>query len=279
MKKGFTIAELLIVVAIVSVLTFISIPIFAGKKDKANLAVDLANARSAKVAAISEYIFEDSGKEVVYFFDAKNGTIHNTSDGIEGYGQSSYKALQNMKDKSVYQSVFKGEPIDQDGNKNILKISISDDNVVVSWVPIGSGGGTTPDIKPSPKPTPTQDPISPDQKPIPTETIKAYFMFDSNSIYIRFYYKDPSAPAESERMLDVELSGGYTDRNGWIIYDADTSSELIETLKPFETDKIYIIHAESVDEYGVVPYREVQCTLRKNDDGTIHVRVGVYENS
>ena len=46
-KKGFTLAELLIVVAIIAVLVAISIPIFTSQLEKSREAVDLANLRSA----------------------------------------------------------------------------------------------------------------------------------------------------------------------------------------------------------------------------------------
>ena len=46
-KKGFTLAELLIVVAIIGVLVAISIPIFTSQLEKAREATDLANMRSA----------------------------------------------------------------------------------------------------------------------------------------------------------------------------------------------------------------------------------------
>ena len=46
-KKGFTLAELLIVVAIIGVLVAISIPIFNNQLRKARFATNLANARSA----------------------------------------------------------------------------------------------------------------------------------------------------------------------------------------------------------------------------------------
>ena len=46
-KKGFTLAELLIVVAIIGVLVAISIPVFAKQKLKAQEAVDKANLRAA----------------------------------------------------------------------------------------------------------------------------------------------------------------------------------------------------------------------------------------
>ena len=46
-KKGFTLAELLIVVAIIAVLVAISIPIFTSQLEKSREATDLANIRSA----------------------------------------------------------------------------------------------------------------------------------------------------------------------------------------------------------------------------------------
>lgn len=46
-KKGFTLAELLVVVAIIAVLVAIAIPTFSSATKKANLAVDDSNIRSA----------------------------------------------------------------------------------------------------------------------------------------------------------------------------------------------------------------------------------------
>ncbi len=46
-EKGFTLAELLIVVAIIGVLVAISIPIFTSQLEKSREAVDMANIRAA----------------------------------------------------------------------------------------------------------------------------------------------------------------------------------------------------------------------------------------
>ena len=50
-KKGFTLAELLVVVAIIAVLVAISIPIFTSQLEKSREATDLANIRAAYAEA------------------------------------------------------------------------------------------------------------------------------------------------------------------------------------------------------------------------------------
>ena len=71
-KKGFTLAELLIVVAIIGVLVGISIPIFTTQLAKSRLATNQANARAAKAAAVAAY-FEDE--------NVKGGT-YNVETGV-----------------------------------------------------------------------------------------------------------------------------------------------------------------------------------------------------
>lgn len=55
-NKGFTLAELLVVVAIIAVLVAISIPIFTSQLHKAQVATDMANLRSYYAQLQHEYM-------------------------------------------------------------------------------------------------------------------------------------------------------------------------------------------------------------------------------
>lgn len=58
-KKGFTLMEMLIVVAIIAVLVAIAIPTFSGQIEKANQATDAANCRAAYAEAILNALEND----------------------------------------------------------------------------------------------------------------------------------------------------------------------------------------------------------------------------
>jgi len=66
-RKGFTLAELLIVVAIIAILIAIMVPVFGASRDSAILARDAANLRSAYAEAVATAMtdstkFDDEGK-------------------------------------------------------------------------------------------------------------------------------------------------------------------------------------------------------------------------
>lgn len=75
-KKGFTLMEMLIVVAIIAILVAIAIPTFTSSMNKAKAGVDLANIRSgyanAQVLAITE------GKATTYCLN-KDGSVTETT--------------------------------------------------------------------------------------------------------------------------------------------------------------------------------------------------------
>lgn len=61
-KKGFTLAELLVVVAILAILIAIAVPIFGGAMDKAELTAKQSNARAIKSAAMVKIMTDDIAK-------------------------------------------------------------------------------------------------------------------------------------------------------------------------------------------------------------------------
>lgn len=82
-KKGFTLAELLVVVAIIGVLVAVSIPIFTAQLEKARLATNQANARAAKAAVVAEMISSsrNNGKATYTVSTAKIGSITDAGSG------------------------------------------------------------------------------------------------------------------------------------------------------------------------------------------------------
>ena len=100
-KKGFTLAELLIVVAIIAVLVAIAIPVFTAQLEKSREATDLANVRSAYAELMTEYLTWDgtdsnapASKQVPVkqtqdkWQTYNNDTSAIVAEGIAGHGVS-----------------------------------------------------------------------------------------------------------------------------------------------------------------------------------------------
>ena len=77
-EEGFTLAELLIVVAIIAVLVAVSIPIFTGQLKKSRLATNQANARAAKAAAVTQYLSDENSSITGGVYDATTGVLATT---------------------------------------------------------------------------------------------------------------------------------------------------------------------------------------------------------
>ena len=86
-EEGFTLAELLIVVAIIAVLVAVSIPIFTAQLEKSRESTDMANLRAAKAAAVSALLTDEGPLVTVTngtrklntcYYDAPTGTLVGT---------------------------------------------------------------------------------------------------------------------------------------------------------------------------------------------------------
>lgn len=73
---GFTLVEMLIVVAIIAILVAVSIPLVGTSLENAAHSADAANERSAKAAIVIEKMMDPNLPEgTSYFYDAVNGKI------------------------------------------------------------------------------------------------------------------------------------------------------------------------------------------------------------
>ena len=73
-KKGFTLMEMLIVVAIIAILAAIAIPVFSAQLNKAKEGTDRANQRTAESLAVADYMLNNrSGKATYTFGESKDG--------------------------------------------------------------------------------------------------------------------------------------------------------------------------------------------------------------
>ncbi len=91
-KKGFTLAELLIVVAIIAVLVAIAIPVFTAQLNKSKYSTDLANARSIYAELSADYLANGGQQKAVAAPSAITaGSSGNIVVTAADSGQNTYK--------------------------------------------------------------------------------------------------------------------------------------------------------------------------------------------
>lgn len=132
-NKGFTLAELLIVVAIIAVLVAIAIPIFTSRLEQSRETTDIANLRSAyaagQVAALSGIEGKTASQmDGEFFFDPDNGDgiVASESDHSK-LGQGT--ATDGKADTSKLPSVCKYTNAQDHRNKSI-KVAFDSQGVV-----------------------------------------------------------------------------------------------------------------------------------------------------
>ena len=71
-KKGFTLMEILIVVAIMVALTVVALPIFTQQAENARIATDDANLRAGKALASALFMLGDEDFSEKMYYDIEN---------------------------------------------------------------------------------------------------------------------------------------------------------------------------------------------------------------
>lgn len=115
-KKGFTLAELLIVVAIIAVLVAISIPIFSAQLEKSREATDEANIRSAYAEVSADMLTNESSDMSVEV------TAKQKKAGWEGKDKSKDDTIE-IGGQNVEAST-KGWTVSADNDKNEVIIAV-----------------------------------------------------------------------------------------------------------------------------------------------------------
>lgn len=97
-REGFTLAELLIVVAIIAVLVAIAIPVFSAQLEKSREATDAANIRAAYAEAMTAALQSDNGTG-----SATSVEMTQTKAGWDGFdgkiaGQYAPDETEGLKD-------------------------------------------------------------------------------------------------------------------------------------------------------------------------------------
>ena len=98
-KKGFTLMEMLIVVAIIAVLVAIAIPTFTGQLERANQSTDLANVRAAYAEAVVKQL--ESGGAVKHATPNMKSASWDKIDQTLKVGDALVKDANKDKDSPI----------------------------------------------------------------------------------------------------------------------------------------------------------------------------------
>ena len=118
-KKGFTIVELVIVIAVIGILAAVLIPTFSGIVEKANRTAALENARNE----ISNYLIYNEGIENTYYngtettadklWDGKYWSVYKEGEKVTGYvyNDGKYQVVFDASGNYTNETVGKDESV------------------------------------------------------------------------------------------------------------------------------------------------------------------------
>lgn len=157
-NSGFTLVEMLIVVAIIAILIAVSIPLVNGALERSRDATDQANERAAKAEAtlvlmgvadvpssatagttFDAYYKEDTGAFKKLFYNAATGELLNANTGIDKYGKCSKTLTASAGGSSTaydkHDDVkFAATTANSNGHTNkIIAVTITNGVVTLTW--------------------------------------------------------------------------------------------------------------------------------------------------
>ena len=100
-KKGFTLMEMLVVVAIIAILIAIAIPTFSGALNKARAATDLANIRSGYASAQIEALTAKNDADKTYYLKDDGSVAELTGNAAPADAYKCQGAATSVADSKV----------------------------------------------------------------------------------------------------------------------------------------------------------------------------------
>lgn len=240
-NDGFTLGELLIVIAIIAVLVAISIPIFTSQLEKAREAADAANIRAQYGEVMSEALTSEEnvkGNELygtVKLQQKKNGWNNdNLKKNLEG----------------VFTEIVGEEP--KAGGTAWVEYDWDNEKSILHYEGSGGSDNNASDNTDSDPANAVQKKLIDSAKPLDTSK-------DINvSIGEVYSYNNKIYVSLSQGVLKA---GGTPEKGSWYQYNFVTPTQVVHTSK-------------ELDNRGVIPGKINYGDLYQADDGTIYICKG-----